>query len=164
MRANISAVAMLALVPIIGRVAGPAALRAEHAQLPDLRSENVAVIALSPGGEVVATGERASLVKLWDGQTRRLDRTIRAHGGPVSSLAFSPDGRWLVSGGTGRTATLWDMKTGERSRTLSAGADFVRAVAFSGDGSTIVVVAISPDARALGAAVGDETIKVLPLK
>jgi WD40 repeat protein len=88
-------------------------LHAAQSQLPDLRSQNVSVIAVSPDGSIVATGERATTVKLWDSRARRLDKTLRAHNAPVSSLAFSPDGAVLATGSFDQWIRLWDITSGQ---------------------------------------------------
>jgi len=55
--------------------------------------------ALSPDGKLLATGDKAGTVKLWDLASGRLLATVKAHTSEVVALAFSPDGRILATCG-----------------------------------------------------------------
>ena len=133
MRTTIS-VGVLLAGAVINHASGALALRAGSAQLTDMRSENVAAIAVAPDGRLVATGERAALVKLWDARTRALQRRLQAHSAPVSSLAFSPDGKWLASGSFDQWIRVWDVGSGRPTLALSDHPGHVKSLAFSSDG------------------------------
>lgn len=62
-------------------------------------------------GSSYATGSTDGTVKLWDGVSNSLIRTIpNAHGGAeVSSVEYSPSGKYLLTSGLDSTAKLWDL-------------------------------------------------------
>ena len=55
--------------------------------------------AVSPDGQLLATGGWDRIVTLWDVKTQTVYRTLKGHTGEIRALAFSPDGKLLVSGG-----------------------------------------------------------------
>jgi WD40 repeat protein len=59
--------------------------------------EEVAAVARSPRGDLIASGGRGGWY-LWDGATLRPRAFVRDNNGPVKALAFAPDGRRLVVG------------------------------------------------------------------
>ena len=66
------------------------------------------VIAISPDGHWVATASwHNSLVKVWDGRTGDLVRTLQMPG--RASVAFNPDGRWLATSTS--EYQLWELGT-----------------------------------------------------
>jgi WD40 repeat protein len=52
-------------------------------------------------------------VRLWDGETGEIRRSLSGSGGYVLSLSWSPSGRELASGSSDGTVRLWDSETGE---------------------------------------------------
>lgn len=83
-------------------------------------TDRVEAVAFSPDRRVLATGNRDSLIRLWDVTDRTRPGSARTslptgRAGAVRSLAYSPDGRVLASGGEDGAARLWDPATGARS-------------------------------------------------
>ena len=96
-------------------------------------------VAFSPDSKTIVSGYREGNIKLWDVQTGKELKTLRAgngHKDHVLSVAFSPDGKWIVSGSTDNTIKLWDAQSGEELKTLTGHVD-IRSVAVSPDGQTI---------------------------
>jgi len=68
-------------------------------------SDSTTAVAVSSGLNIIATGsgvkegaEEADAVRLWDGNSGELLRTIQENFSDVRALALSPDNRWLASG------------------------------------------------------------------
>lgn len=69
-------------------------------------------IAISPDGQILASGSADQKIKLWNLRTGELLRTLEGHRGwlySVSSVAISPDGQTLVSGSHDQTIKIWRM-------------------------------------------------------
>ncbi len=84
--------------------------------LSDRQAERVNVIALSPDGRTLATGDEDGTIRLRDPETGRGRATLLGHDRPVDLLAFAPDGTRLISRGVpDRTSSdrhevlLWDL-------------------------------------------------------
>ena len=76
-------------------------------------SDNVISISYSPDGNHFVTGTSDGNVILWEADTGKNIRTIKAHTGPVESISWSKDGNFFVTaGGYDRTARRWN-KDGE---------------------------------------------------
>ncbi|MBW1809818.1 MAG: WD40 repeat domain-containing protein, partial [Deltaproteobacteria bacterium] len=95
-----------------------------------------AVTALSfhPDGKIIASGNLAGTIRLWDVSTGRLIKELLGHGGKVSTLVFSPDGRMLASGSWDFSVRLWNVSDGKEKQKLVGHESPVRSIAFSPDG------------------------------
>ncbi|MCW5316385.1 protein kinase [Nostoc sp. KVJ3] len=125
-------------------------------------SSMVHAIAISPDGQLIASGSNDKTIKLWQVGTgklvRQLGRWSYGHSSMVHSVAFSPisprfsyqgesgksagitDMNWgvLASGSWDNTIKLWDVNTGKEIRTLIGHTNWVNSVAFSPDGKLLV--------------------------
>lgn len=90
----------------------------------------------SPDGNVLAEGNADGFVRLRDGHTGAVLRSLEI-GEPVGDLAFSPDGRILASASDDNLIRLWDPSTGRLSRTLEGHSGYVNGLAFSPDGKLL---------------------------
>lgn len=70
-------------------------------------------LASNPDGRTIAGGDIRGNIRIWDGRTGSLVRTIAAHFGSVESLAYAPDGRSLASSASGTIQRRLDEATGE---------------------------------------------------
>lgn len=82
------------------------------------------------------------LIKLWDAQSGRHIRTIKAHAHSITSLAFSPDSQWMVSTSGPDSASpgeikLWNVRNGQGIRSLNGHSGLVYRAVFSPDGSRL---------------------------
>ena len=102
---------------------------------------HVKVVVFSPDGNLVATVDDYSAIRLWDPQSAGLKLTINGHR-DVRTMAFSPDGKTLAVGCGDRTLKLLDTQTGRVTRMLLGETDDsykppIHSVAFSPDGKTL---------------------------
>ena len=95
-------------------------------------------VAISPDGEILATGDTNSNVRLWDAATRKpIGGFSTGNSSPVM-LAFSPDGKILASGNADGTVLLWDVATQKQiGQPLTGHTGAVDSVAFSPGGKTL---------------------------
>jgi predicted NACHT family NTPase len=108
----------------------------------------IAAIAVSPRGQLLATGSWDKTIQLWDLATGAWRKTWTGHRGQVLCLDFSPDGETLVSGSADTSVKLWNVDRGEVTRTLE------------GHSSAVHDVAFSPDGRIVASASGDRTVRL----
>jgi WD40 repeat protein len=73
----------------------------------------VNALAISPDGQVLASGSADKTIKLWHLATGQLIRTLKGHLSSVNSIAISPDGETLVSGSADKTIKLWRVPKSE---------------------------------------------------
>jgi Tol biopolymer transport system component len=105
--------------------------------------------------------EKDKTVRIVNGETGALVRSLSGHGGMVNYAAFSPDGRRIASASSDKTLNLWDAATGRELRTLSGHTEAVLSVAFSADGKRLVSGSADLSIRIWDAETGRE-IKAIP--
>ena len=115
-------------------------------------SHKVNTLAISPSGEILASGGEDNAIRLWNLETRKNILTLKGHSNSIHALAFSPDGKTLASGSDDLTIKLWNLQTGEEIRT------------FQGNSSWIRSVVISPDNKILASSSFDKDIKLWNLE
>ncbi len=99
------------------------------------------VVAFSPDGRQIATGNETGEVKIWDVATRTEMAAIHPAGERVTSLAFSRDGRRLAGavGWSRSTVFLWDVASH-------------RPLPFPRDHDVIIWLEFSPNGHLIAAA------------
>ena len=106
-------------------------------------SGTVNVVAFSPAGTTLISGDEIGEMRLWDAATGKLLRTfVDPLHHRVGALAFSPDGKWFVSGIA--RLSLWNVADGTRldfAADHSFGVNSVASLAFSPDGKSLAVTA-----------------------
>jgi WD40 repeat protein/predicted Ser/Thr protein kinase len=151
-------------------------------------------LALTPDGNILASGSSDRSIRLWDFERGSRILTIApAHSGAVQALAISPDGRLLASGSEDNTIRIWDLYSGARILTIQVGSG-VNALSFSPDGKTlasgskdrniriwhvptgarlrtlsahaheVLSLAYSPDGKILASGSGDNTVQIWNLQ
>jgi WD40 repeat protein len=98
---------------------------------------NLAAVACSPDGSLVAAAGSAGTIFVWSIQTGKLLRQLKGHTEAVSCLAFSPDGRSLASGGADHAVAIWPVGGG-KPRVLEGHTLPVNCVAWCPDGSRLL--------------------------
>ena len=85
-------------------------------------------IAISPNGQLLASGSADKTIKRWNLHTGQELRTLTGHSGAVYCVAISRDGQLLISGSTDNTIKLWDLLTGQELRTFTGHSDLFLAL------------------------------------
>jgi WD40 repeat protein len=93
-------------------------------------------MALSPNGEIVASGCSDGNVRLWDVETRKVMSKWTGHRDAVRALCWSADGERVASGSWDGTARVWDVR-GTNILTIKTGQERVCAVTYSPDSSKL---------------------------
>ena len=109
----------------------------EHKKTLTEHRDVVESIALSPDGNILASGSWDDIIRLWDAHTGEHKKTLTEHKSRSESVTFSPDGKTLASGNHDNTVHLWDVDTGENKMTLTGHTEWIRSIAFSPDGKTL---------------------------
>ena len=102
------------------------------------RSVELATLAWSNDGKILATVDAQHTVKLLDVLTGMLQHTLE-EAGQVVCLSFSPDGKVLATAGQEKTVALWNTGTGKLIGPLEG---HLCGVTFLADGKTLVSASI----------------------
>ncbi|MEB3214177.1 MAG: serine/threonine-protein kinase [Leptolyngbyaceae bacterium] len=106
----------------------------------------ITTVAVSPSGQVLASGSTDRRIMLWNMQSGTKLHTIEGksllqndgHTDRITTLCFTPDGSTLVSGSDDGTIKLWDLSERKLISTLSSSEWVISAIAISPDGSLLV--------------------------
>jgi len=102
-------------------------------------TDNVACVAYSPDGTMLATGSTDKTVRLWDVTTGKLKSTLQGYAKKVTCLAFSLDAKVLATGSEDGSILLWDMQKLQRpTANIKGHADSVLSIGFTPDGKSLV--------------------------
>jgi len=96
-------------------------------------SEEILGMALSPDGQLLATGGRDRIICLWDYAQGRSVARLTGHRDWVWWVAFSPDGRQLASAARDGEVALWDAASGARLACAQAHRGAAYALVFVGE-------------------------------
>ena len=102
----------------------------------------------SPDGTKLATGDRNSLIRVWN-LDAEIPESLEGHKGAVHALAYSPDGNRLASSGSDGTAKIWNLTDLE--------APPIQLAEHKG---SVYSVTFSPDGKLLATAGWDGTVRV----
>jgi WD40 repeat protein len=117
----------------------------------------VDAFAASADGTLIATAGADGDVRLRDGSTWTLRRTLRGHKAAVNSVQFSADGKLLISAGQDGDVRVWNVATGRTERTLHWHSGPVADAAISPDGRWVVTA--GPVTVGIGLAKGLELFR-----
>ena len=106
----------------------------------DDHTQGIAAIAISPDGELLASGSSDGELRIWEIATGETVVSIQAHEWALNSLDWSPDGSTIASSTTDRFVKLWDPSNGELRDTIEARLmDYVLKVQFTPDGDHLAI-------------------------
>lgn len=120
----------------------------------------VTSVAFSPSGRLLVSASDDDSIRIRDGLTQKLLRTISADSGGVAAIAFSPDEKSLVSGGWDGTVKIWSLPKGTLKKTLRGHEENITCVAISHNGKQIASGSGDDSLRVRDAASGDELFVV----
>ena len=87
--------------------------------LPQAHQGWIRAIAVSPDGQVAATGGNGSVVRLWSTENGKLRQEL-PHSNRVFSLCFHPDGESLATGDLEGIVRHWDLGRAQEVRQINA--------------------------------------------
>ena len=98
----------------------------------------VSAIAVSPDGNIIATGHWDN-VTLWDARSGKRLALLRGFGRYIESISFSADGRLLTAGTDYGELQVWDFAGRKLLHKIDVGGADVSAPAYSPDGKYVAV-------------------------
>ncbi|CAH0477034.1 unnamed protein product [Peronospora belbahrii] len=108
--------------------------------------ESFLVFAVRPGTKnQLVTAGRNLLLRIWDLDTLKYIRTIKAHDTPVLSMGFDPSGTLLATGGSDRTVKVFDVDKGFCTHNFRGHSGIVTLVQFHPDAARLSLVSASDD-------------------
>jgi eukaryotic-like serine/threonine-protein kinase len=96
---------------------------------------------------LLASGGEDRTLRVWDGASGDVVRSIRGHAGEITAVAFDPTSRLLASASNDLTIRVWDPITGRPIRTLAGHQRPPRWLRFA-PGPEAVLASISDDGSA----------------
>jgi WD40 repeat protein len=111
----------------------------------------VNVAAVSPDGTVLATGDSAGVIRLWDVSSGALTAELAAHVGNVTSLEFITTGESFASAGVDGSIRLWDTAEAVEIRQIAAIAAHSEGVGW---------LSVSSDGRFVASSSSDATARI----
>jgi WD40 repeat protein len=119
----------------------------------------VNAVAFTPDGQVLATGDDESIVRLWGPTSGQGPlHTLRGHDRAISALAFTADGARLASAGEDKLIRIWNVKTGALLGTLTGHTDRIPALAWHPDGRRLFSAGWDTTVRVWDVTTGDPII------
>ncbi|MBC8352707.1 MAG: protein kinase [Planctomycetes bacterium] len=99
----------------------------------------VYAVAISPDGNIVATGGVDGAIRLWNPHAQDLTRIlVDRDGWWLTALDFSPSGSTLAAGTKNGRVVLWDVDRGRRTTSFAAG-EAIFSLDWSPDGKLLAV-------------------------
>ncbi|MCM1984579.1 protein kinase domain-containing protein [Lyngbya confervoides] len=101
--------------------------------------EPVRVMAVSPEGSWLASGNWSGTINLWDYPSGKIMQSLIGHRNTyISAITFSEDGQLLATGGGDHLIKLWNLRQGRLVKTFRGHRDDITSLDFSSNGQTLV--------------------------
>ena len=97
----------------------------------------VTAINYSPDGVLLASGDRAGGLWVWEANTGNEFYGLTGHKGAITDICFRGDSNVLASASEDGTVKLWDMKEGKEIKTINANGGGVASIQFTHDGRLV---------------------------
>jgi len=94
-------------------------------------------VAFSPDGVLVASGDRAAGLVVWEAETGRQFLDLAEHKGAVNAIAWRDDSNVFASASDDGTVKLWDIVAGKSLKSINAHEGGATGVAFDHEGRLI---------------------------
>jgi WD40 repeat protein len=116
----------------------------------------VRAVAYSRDGKLLASGDEAGWIVLWNVDTGDQVRSWKAHASRVSSLAFGSDDTVLISSSLDGSVQIWDPATGESKGKplLAHRGDQIDSLALSHEGNQDIIATASNNS------INDKSVKI----
>jgi len=101
----------------------------------------VTTVAISPGGDLLFSGDDAGHGVLWNRSTGAAVHRLKAHTAAMTDAAFLPDGNTLLTASKDGTVAQWDVTTGRELPAILVHGDIERRDAFD---TPVMAIDISP--------------------
>jgi WD40 repeat protein len=76
----------------------------------------LAAVAWSPDGDMVLTGGRDAVPKVWDASTGKIERQLRGHGATIAAVAWGPESDQVATAGNEGSVRIWSLGVGNPRR------------------------------------------------
>lgn len=94
-------------------------------------------MALSPDGQLLATGTASGEIRLWQVQEGKQLFASEGHTDWIGAIAFSSDNHTIASGSDDQTIRLWDARTGNCLKVLTGHTNRVKSITFAPNGKIL---------------------------
>jgi WD40 repeat protein len=112
-------------------------------RIENAHDNSVFTVKYSPNGQLLFSGGRDAILKVWDLDTFECLSEQPAHWYTINDLAFSPNGQWLATASRDKTIKIWDAQTFKLLKVLDTARDgghvnSVNAIFWSNFNDTLV--------------------------
>jgi WD40 repeat protein len=122
-------------------------------------------VAISPKGNLAATGDEAGRIRLFEIATGKVRHTLAADSGAITGLAFAPDQSSLYSASPDKSVRVWDVSTGAAIGKPAATPSSVRGLVIVNEGQWLITGEEDGQARVWETkALREDTAEVKPLR